>query len=92
MVGGGAAGLSAGVALARARRSVLVIDAGAPRNAPADHVHNYLGREGVPPGELLALGRAEVAAYGGQIVSGRVTPLSRSPAADFVRSWPTVGR
>ena len=85
VVGGGAAGLSAGVALARARRSVLVIDAGAPRNAPADHnhVHNYLGREGVPPGELLALGRAEVAAYGGQVVSGRVTSAQPVPGGGF---------
>ena len=53
VVGGGAAGLSGALALARARRSVLVVDAGEPRNAPAGQVHNYLGREGTPPGELL---------------------------------------
>ena len=41
VVGGGAAGLSGALALARARRSVLVLDAGDPRNAPAGHVHNY---------------------------------------------------
>jgi thioredoxin reductase (NADPH) len=58
VVGGGAAGLSGAVALARARRRVLVVDAGEPRNAPAGHVHNYLAREGVPPGALLAAGRA----------------------------------
>src|SRR6478736_437805 len=58
VVGGGAAGLSGAVALARSRRSVLVVDAGDPRNAPAGHVHNYLGREGTPPAELLAAGRA----------------------------------
>ncbi|HEV7930701.1 MAG TPA: FAD-dependent oxidoreductase [Actinomadura sp.] len=39
VVGGGAAGLSGALPLARARRSVLVIDAGRPRNAPAAHVH-----------------------------------------------------
>jgi thioredoxin reductase len=60
------------VALARSRRSVLVVDDGTPRNAPADGVHNYLGREGTPPGELLALGRAELAGYGGVIREGRV--------------------
>ena len=38
--------------LARARRSVVVIDAGAPRNAPAEGVHGLLGREGMPPGEV----------------------------------------
>ncbi|MDT7578799.1 MAG: hypothetical protein QOK35_59, partial [Pseudonocardiales bacterium] len=66
VVGGGAAGLSGAVALSRARRSVLVVDAGSPRNAPAGHVHNYLGREGTPPAELYAAGRAELVAYGGE--------------------------
>ncbi|MFJ2025589.1 NAD(P)/FAD-dependent oxidoreductase [Streptomyces sp. NPDC087897] len=77
IVGGGAAGLSGALALARARRSVLVIDAGEPRNAPASHVHNYLGRESTPPGELLAIGRAEAAGYGAEIVEGRVASAER---------------
>ncbi|HEU5155783.1 MAG TPA: FAD-dependent oxidoreductase [Streptosporangiaceae bacterium] len=77
VVGGGAAGLAGAVALARARRSVLVIDAGRPRNAPAGHVHNYLGREGVPPGELVAAGRDEVTRYGGEIVTGQVEAVAR---------------
>jgi thioredoxin reductase/SAM-dependent methyltransferase len=72
VAGGGAAGLSGALALTRARRSVLVVDSGTPRNAPAGHVHNYLGREGTPPGELLAAGRAEVSGYGGEIVAGEV--------------------
>jgi thioredoxin reductase/SAM-dependent methyltransferase len=76
VVGGGAAGLSAATALGRSRRSVLVVDAGEPRNAPADHAHNYLGREGVPPLELLEIGRAEVAAYGVEVVTDRVVGLS----------------
>jgi thioredoxin reductase len=77
VVGGGAAGLSGALSLSRARRSVLVVDAGEPRNAPAGHVHNYLGREGTPPGELLAIGREEVAGYGGEVVSGRVVEAER---------------
>ncbi len=77
VVGGGAAGLSGAVALARARRSVLVVDAGQPRNAPAGHVHNYLGREGTPPAELLTAGHDEVTGYGGQLVAGRVVAASR---------------
>ncbi|HYN97920.1 MAG TPA: FAD-dependent oxidoreductase, partial [Pilimelia sp.] len=72
VVGGGAAGLSGALSLARARRSVLVIDAGAPRNAPAGHVHNYLTRDGTPPAELAAAGRDEVARYGGEIIDGHV--------------------
>jgi thioredoxin reductase len=77
VVGGGAAGLSGALALSRARRSVLVVDDGAPRNARAGHVHNYLGREGTPPAELLASGRAEVAGYGGQFLDGRVDGAER---------------
>ncbi|MFD4023969.1 NAD(P)/FAD-dependent oxidoreductase [Streptomyces sp. NPDC058576] len=81
IVGGGAAGLSGALALSRARRSVLVIDAGEPRNAPASHVHNYLGRESTPPGELLAIGRGEAAGYGAEIVEGRVASAERLPGA-----------
>jgi thioredoxin reductase len=77
VVGGGAAGLSGAVALARARRRVLVVDAGEPRNAPAGHVHNYLAREGVPPGALLAAGRAEAAAYGAEVIAATVTSARR---------------
>ncbi|WP_258563221.1 NAD(P)/FAD-dependent oxidoreductase [Streptomyces phytophilus] len=79
VVGGGAAGLSGALMLARSRRSVVVIDAGAPRNAPADGVHGLLGREGIPPGELLARGRAEVRGYGGHVVTGEVTGVAREP-------------
>jgi len=82
VVGGGAAGLAGALALARARRSVLVVDAGHGRNAPAGQVHNYLGREGTPPGELLAIGRAEVSGYGGQILTGDVTGAERLDGPD----------
>ena len=52
-----------------------MVDAGAPRNAPASHVHGYLSRDGMPPAELLATGRQEVTGYGGAIVDGTVTDL-----------------
>ncbi|WP_328326278.1 MULTISPECIES: NAD(P)/FAD-dependent oxidoreductase [unclassified Streptomyces] len=82
VIGGGAAGLSAALTLARVRRSVVVIDAGEPRNAPAADVgvHGVLGREGISPLELLRLGRAEVASYGGRVVSGRVARVHRDGA------------
>lgn len=75
IVGGGAAGLSAALVLARARRKVLVVDSGAPRNRPAEHMHGYLSRDGHPPADLLAAGRAEIRAYGAEIVDGAVTVL-----------------
>ena len=77
VVGGGAAGLSGAVALARSRRSVLVVDAGDPRNAAAGHVHNFLSRDGTPPSGLYAAGRAEVTGYGGRVETGRVAALAR---------------
>lgn len=78
VVGGGAAGLSAALTLARARRSVLVVDSGEPRNAPADGVHGFLSREGLAPGEMLRIGREEVEGYGGRIVSDLVTGVQRA--------------
>ena len=75
IIGGGAAGLAAGLQLARSRRSVLVIDAGSPRNAPATHMHGYLGHDGRPPGEFLAIGREEVRRYGGGVLDGTVTSV-----------------
>ncbi|MFE2942674.1 NAD(P)/FAD-dependent oxidoreductase [Streptomyces sp. NPDC059255] len=80
IIGGGAAGLSGALTLARARRSVLVIDSGHPRNAPAAHIHNYLGREGTDPARLLALGREEATGYGAEILTGEVATAERLPA------------
>ncbi|MEU4607972.1 NAD(P)/FAD-dependent oxidoreductase [Kribbella sp. NPDC023972] len=77
VVGGGAAGLSGALALVRSRRTVLVVDDGTPRNAPAEGVHNYLTRDGVPPAELYAIGRQEVAGYGGEFATGTVTAVRR---------------
>jgi thioredoxin reductase len=75
IIGGGAAGLSAALVLSRARRTVLVVDSGAPRNAPAAHMHGFLSRDGLPPGELLANGRDEVEHYGGEVLAGTVADL-----------------
>lgn len=76
VVGGGAAGLNGALMLARVRRSVVVVDAGAPRNAPAAGVHGLLARDGVPPAELLERGREEVRSYGGHVVSGEGMDVS----------------
>jgi thioredoxin reductase len=83
VAGGGLAGLAGALTLGRARRSVLVVDAGHPRNAPAAHAHGYLSRDGVPPLELLAAGRDEVAGYGGKIIAGTVASVARLPGGGF---------
>jgi len=77
IIGAGAAGLSAGLVLARARADVLLIDAGQPRNAPAAHMHGFVSRDGMPPTEFLAAGRQEVAVYGGSIEASTVTAIGR---------------
>jgi thioredoxin reductase len=76
IIGGGAAGLSAALVLTRARRRVAVVDAGQPRNAPAAHMHGFLGSDGLPPTALLAAGGNEVAGYGGHLISGTVASIS----------------
>lgn len=81
IVGGGAAGLSAALVLGRARRRVAVVDAGHPRNAPAAHMQGFLGSDGLPPAELLARGRAEVASYGVEVVAGTVTAVAPCESA-----------
>ena len=77
LIGGGAAGLSAALVLARARRRVLVVDSGTPRNAPAAHMQGFLSRDGMPPADLLTAGREEVRGYGGTILTGAVKDLVR---------------
>ncbi|MDQ2649353.1 MAG: FAD-dependent oxidoreductase [Actinomycetota bacterium] len=78
IIGGSAAGLAAALQLGRQRRSTIVIDAGEPRNAPAAHMHSFLGREGQPPSTLTAAGRDEVRSYGGEVLPGRVVGVERT--------------
>ena len=63
IVGGGPAGLSAALALGRARKRVWLCDAGPRRNAAAVHIQNFVTRDGTPPEELRRLGRQQLAAY-----------------------------
>lgn len=63
IIGGGPAGLAAALALGRARRRVLLFDAGAPRNERAAQVHNFVTRDGTPPAEFRAVGREQLRTY-----------------------------
>lgn len=65
IIGGSFAGLAAAMPLARARRSVCVIDAGAPRNRYAAQSHGFFGQDGAAPFDLLQQARQQLAAYPG---------------------------
>lgn len=63
IIGGGPAGLAAALTLGRARKRVLVCDAGPRRNAAAIHIHNFVTRDGTPPGDFRAIAREQLARY-----------------------------
>lgn len=63
IVGGGPAGLNAGLILGRARRDVLILDSGRPRNGASRALHGFLSRDGFHPMELRAAGRRELGQY-----------------------------
>jgi thioredoxin reductase/SAM-dependent methyltransferase len=83
VVGGGAAGLSAALNLGRVRRSVTVVDAGTPRNAPSAHMHGYLTRDGMAPTEFLEQARQEVARYGVEVVEARARAARKDDDGTF---------
>jgi thioredoxin reductase (NADPH) len=64
IVGGSFAGHAAALMLGRARRDVLLLDAGAPRNRFAETSHGFLGQDGQAPGEIMRIARGQLAAYG----------------------------
>ncbi|MDB4990153.1 MAG: FAD-dependent pyridine nucleotide-disulfide oxidoreductase [Myxococcaceae bacterium] len=63
VIGGGPAGMSAALVLARACRRVAVFDAGEPRNRVSRAVHNFLSRDGIAPAELREISRQQLTAY-----------------------------
>jgi thioredoxin reductase len=86
VVGAGSAGLSAALMLGRARRRVLVLDGGVPRNAPSSGVHYFLTRDGTPPEELLRIGREQLEPYPGvEVLEARATGAAGSDGDFEVR-------
>ncbi len=83
VVGGSAAGLAAALQLGRQRRGVIVVDAGAPRNAPAEHMHSYLGHDGAAPPDFVRAGREDVRRYGVEVLDGRADRVTRSDDGRF---------
>jgi thioredoxin reductase (NADPH) len=89
IIGSGAAGLSAALVLARAQASVVVIDAGSPRNARATEMHGFVSRDGIPPAQFLEIARAEVIRYGATIIDGSVDTIERGVDDSFTVSLST---
>ena len=85
VIGAGAAGLSAALVLGRARRRVLVLDGGPPRNAAASHVNGYLGVDGLSPIELLEVGRTQVEKLGVEVRDGVASQVEAVDGAFVVR-------
>lgn len=89
IIGGSYAGLSAAMALGRARRSVLVLDAQRPRNRTTPHAHNLLLHDGAAPADLAARARQQVAAYPTvQFVVAEATTATQFPDGSFEVATP----
>lgn len=78
VVGGGSAGLAAGLTLARAVRRTLVLDGGSPRNRSAPHSHGVLGFDGVAPSRMLEAGIDDIRRFGGEVRTADVVSASRA--------------
>jgi thioredoxin reductase len=63
IIGGGPAGMNAALVLGRARKSVIVIDEGRPRNRVTRETHGFLTRDGVSPSEFRRIAREQIRAY-----------------------------
>ena len=83
IVGGGAAGTAAGINLARANRTVCIIDDGKPRNRYSEHAHGIVGLDAVNPVALLARGHREFESFGGTITRGRAERLIREADGEW---------
>ena len=87
IVGGSFAGLSAAMQLARARRKVCVVDAGAPRNGFAAASHGFFGQDGVPPLKMIADAREKLLAYPTvEFIKASVVEAGADGAAGFTVS------
>jgi thioredoxin reductase len=84
IVGGGAAGLSAGLVLGRARRRTLVVDSGQQSNLAAEGIGGLLGHDGRSPAELYAAGRTELARYPAVEVRNAETIAAERNGDEFV--------
>jgi thioredoxin reductase (NADPH) len=83
IVGGGPAGLTAGLWSARYLHSAIVIDSGDPRNWETRGINGYLGHAGITPAELRGIGRDECRKYGATLLDGVVLTIEKRDDEDF---------
>src|SRR2546430_12769992 len=86
IVGGGPAGLTAGVWSARYLHSTVIIDSGDPRNWETRGINGYLGLPGITPAELRGRGRDECRAYGATLLDVTVLAIGAEADETFVLS------
>ena len=72
IIGGGPAGLSAGLWLGRCKRNVIIFDHGRPRNRKSEGVHGFFTRDNTHPAELIKLGREQLEPYGVPVIDAEV--------------------
>jgi thioredoxin reductase (NADPH) len=87
IIGGGPAGLTAAIYLARYRRAALLVDDGASRAALIPASHNYPGFKGIAGPDLLTRLREQALLYGATLESGRVAALRQGPSDSFLGRW-----
>src|SRR5512146_3303773 len=84
IVGGGPAGLSAAIFLARYLHSVALIDSGDPRNWETRGINGFLGAQGIRSPELRAKGRADAETFGVELVDDEVCRVHNTNGERFV--------
>ena len=87
IVGGGPAGLTAAIYLARYRREALLVDDGASRAALIPASHNYPGFVGIAGPDLIARLRDQALCCGAALEQGRIETLCRGPQGEFAAAW-----
>ena len=87
IIGGGFAGTSAAITVARANRSVALVDSHQPRNRFSEHSHGVLGFDSASPIQMLESGRQEFQSFGGEVIPE--TAKSLMPAEGHSHRWTT---
>lgn len=83
IAGGGPAGCSAAIVLARSKRKILLIDEGNHRNRQSNGIHNYLTRDGILPSEFLSAASGELQRYNVSILKAKAVSVKQLTGKGF---------